>query len=300
MNNGQSNNKIIPVLIAIIAVLLIGFGIALGVLLGSGRNKDNGSEQSAPAETSPVTEAATTVTETETAENTTVPETTAAEETTAEKTTAEKKTEPATQKQNNTQSVDYHTDHRSGAGSDFVYDTSGEGTAGQVATQSDPLNLRAKPDSNAEIIAKMPRGCDVGIFGSNSDWYYLHYSENGVSYYGYASRQYVRNLRYEDKIDTNQSNNSRSVDYHTDHRSGAYAGFPFYSSPASGVVFTESGSLNLRAIPDTNAEIIAQMPKGTYIDVWGADNNWCYVRYDANGTSYYGYASRQFVNDGGI
>lgn len=99
---------------------------------------------------------------------------------------------------NNISSIDYHSDHRSGAGSDFVF-AENDGAGGLIATESDALNLRAKPDANAEIIAKMPKGHDVGIFGANNDWYYLHYEENGISYYGYASRQYVRNLQVEAK-----------------------------------------------------------------------------------------------------
>ncbi|MBR6985565.1 MAG: SH3 domain-containing protein [Ruminococcus sp.] len=95
-------------------------------------------------------------------------------------------------------SIDYHSDHRSGAGSDFVF-AENDGAGGLIATESDALNLRAKPDVNAEIIAKMPKDSSVGIFGSNSDWYYIHYTENGTSYYGYASRQYVRNLQVEAK-----------------------------------------------------------------------------------------------------
>lgn len=297
----NSNNKIIPVLIGIIAVLLIGFGIALGVFLGSGRNKKDDAANSTAATSPPATEA-TTVTEVEeTTEPTTITEPPA--ETTEKATETEKTTEAATKKADSNKpnnSVDYHIDHRSGAGSDFTF-AENDGAGGQINTQSDPLNLRAKPDQNAEIIAKMPKGCSVGILGSNSDWYYIHYTENGTSYYGYASRQYVRNLQAEAKADNNsQSNNSQSVDYHTDHRSGAYSGFPFFSSPASGVVFTESGTLNLRAKPDTNANIIASMPKGTYVDVLGDDGSWCYIRYTENGTSYYGYASKQFINDGGI
>lgn len=99
---------------------------------------------------------------------------------------------------NNISSIDYHSDHRSGAGSDFVF-AENDGAGGLIATESDALNLRAKPDVNAEIIAKMPKDSSVGIFGSNSDWYYIHYTENGTSYYGYASRQYVRNLQVEAK-----------------------------------------------------------------------------------------------------
>ena len=86
--------------------------------------------------------------------------------------------------------MDYHSDHRSGAGSDFSFAGS-NGYGGTVATESGSLNLRARPDANAEIITQMPKGANVGIFGSNNDWYYVQYSANGTTYYGYASKQYI-------------------------------------------------------------------------------------------------------------
>ena len=188
-------------------------------------------------------------------------------------------------------SVDYHSDHRSGAGSDFLF-AEFDGAGGLIATERDPLNLRSKPDSNAEIIVKMPKDSNVGILGSNSDWYYIHYTENGTSYYGYASRKYVRNLQAEAKM----GNNSQSVNYHTDHRSGAGPDFTFAASNGyGGTVATDSGSLNLRARPDANSEIIASMPKGSLIGIFGSNSDWYYVEYTENGVVYYGYASQQFI-----
>ena len=66
----MNNNKIVPILIAVIVLLLMGFGIVIGVFLGSGRNKKNGDAQSVPVASVPVTETETTVTEAVTAETT--------------------------------------------------------------------------------------------------------------------------------------------------------------------------------------------------------------------------------------
>ena len=187
-------------------------------------------------------------------------------------------------------SVDYHSDHRSGAGSDFSFQI--DGYERVVATQNDPLNLRAKPDTGADIIAKMPKGSNVLVYGSNGSWYYVKYTENGTTYYGYAASQYITLSGQTN----NQSNSSQSVNYHTDHRSGAGPDFTFAASNGyGGTVATDSGSLNLRARPDANSEIIASMPKGSLIGIYGSNSDWYYVEYTENGVVYYGYASQQFI-----
>lgn len=195
---------------------------------------------------------------------------------------------------NNISSIDYHSDHRSGAGSDFSFQETGYERV--VATQNDPLNLRAKPDESADIIVKIPKGSNVLVYGSNGSWYYVKYTGNGTTYYGYANSKYIAVSGQ-----NNQSNNSQSVDYHTDHRSGAGSDFSFASNNGyGGTVVTDSGSLNLRARPDANAEIIAQMPKGANVGIFGSNSNWYYVQYSANGTIYYGYASKQYISASSI
>lgn len=62
---------------------------------------------------------------------------------------------------------------------------------GAITTNSDPLSLRTKPDSNADIILTMPKGSKVEIYGYNDTWYYVSYNEGNINYYGYASRDYI-------------------------------------------------------------------------------------------------------------
>lgn len=61
-------------------------------------------------------------------------------------------------------------------------------------------------------------------------------------------------------------------------------------------VAIESGFLNLRAVPSTNADIITQMPKGAFVVEFGTNGEWSYVSYTVNGEDYVGYASSQFLH----
>lgn len=79
------------------------------------------------------------------------------------------------------------------AGSDFYfYDTPPYSYGRTVNTESVSLNLRAAPSTSADIIAKIPKGAYVGEFGCNAEWSYISYTdENGVSYVGFVSSQYL-------------------------------------------------------------------------------------------------------------
>lgn len=77
--------------------------------------------------------------------------------------------------------------------------------------------------------------------------------------------------------------------------SAAGSDFSFNNEPYSRKVRTESGNLNLRAAPSTSAEIIIEMPKDSSISLWGVNSEWAYVSYTVNGTTYYGYASNQYI-----
>ena len=72
--------------------------------------------------------------------------------------------------------------------------------------------------------------------------------------------------------------------------------FSFNNEPYTRKVATDSGSLNLRSGPSLSADIILQMPKDSLISLWGVNSEWAYVSYNNNGTTYYGYASRQFIS----
>lgn len=77
--------------------------------------------------------------------------------------------------------------------------------------------------------------------------------------------------------------------------SAAGSDFSFNNEPYSRKVRTESGNLNLRAAPSTSAEIIIEMPKDSSVSLWGVNSEWAYVSYTVNGTTYYGYASNQYI-----
>lgn len=83
----------------------------------------------------------------------------------------------------------YNTDK---ASSDFHFNqTCNDGT---VSTDIGPLNLRTAPNLNGEIILEMPKDSPVRIYGYNSEWYYVSYKQNNITYYGYASSQYITQI----------------------------------------------------------------------------------------------------------
>lgn len=58
---------------------------------------------------------------------------------------------------------------------------------GIVTTASSPLNLRARPTIESEILTQIPRGANVKILGQFGDWYVVNY--NGIE--GYANSRYI-------------------------------------------------------------------------------------------------------------
>ena len=58
---------------------------------------------------------------------------------------------------------------------------------GTVSVQYGALNLRARPSPQGEIIAHMPAGAAVEIYGSWQGWYVVHYQ----GYVGYAAGAYI-------------------------------------------------------------------------------------------------------------
>ena len=82
----------------------------------------------------------------------------------------------------------YNTDN---AGSDFSFNLNQISYGGTVSVDSGSLNLRTAPNLNCKIILEMPKDSFISIYGNNDEWYYVSYEENSITYYGYASRQYI-------------------------------------------------------------------------------------------------------------
>lgn len=65
---------------------------------------------------------------------------------------------------------------------------SGSGTRyGVVTTQSTALNIRARPNLMAPIVAKAPKGAEILVLGETGEWYVVNF--NGTE--GYARSQYI-------------------------------------------------------------------------------------------------------------
>ncbi|MDE5565151.1 MAG: SH3 domain-containing protein, partial [Oscillospiraceae bacterium] len=69
-----------------------------------------------------------------------------------------------------------------------------------------------------------------------------------------------------------------------------YFGIPFVTPVAvvRGVVVTDGTGLNLRSFPSVNSDIIASIPNGAAVTVYGNVNNWYVVSW--NGMTGYAFA----------
>ena len=72
-----------------------------------------------------------------------------------------------------------------------------------------------------------------------------------------------------------------------------YFQIPFVEAqpPMTGIVTLSSGTLNLRARPNTEAEVLASIPNGAAVTVVGTWDGWYVVRYN----NLTGYASARFI-----
>ena len=59
---------------------------------------------------------------------------------------------------------------------------------GTVRVGSGSLNLRDRPDDDARVIANMPNGASVTVYGQDDEWYVVRYGDQT----GYAAARYIR------------------------------------------------------------------------------------------------------------
>ena len=62
-----------------------------------------------------------------------------------------------------------------------------EPVTGTVAVSYGTLNLRSYPSPTGTILANMPNGATVTIYGEWQGWYVVHYQ----NYVGYAAAAYI-------------------------------------------------------------------------------------------------------------
>ena len=58
---------------------------------------------------------------------------------------------------------------------------------GTVSVSYGTLNLRSYPSSSGTIVANMPNGASVTVYGEWQGWYVVHYGD----YVGYAAAAYI-------------------------------------------------------------------------------------------------------------
>ena len=56
-----------------------------------------------------------------------------------------------------------------------------------VRTGGGNLNLRARPDTDAAVIVRIPNGANVTVYGSDDGWYVVRYGD----YVGYAAARFI-------------------------------------------------------------------------------------------------------------
>lgn len=138
-------------------------------------------------------------------------------------------------------------------------DNSTNSICGMIATQSSPLNIRAKASNDGKVLGHAAKGSAVLISKLvNEDWYQVTLDDGTI---GYASTEYVLN--------------AHEVD------------FPF-----CGLITTESTKLNVRSAMDVDSEVIASVLKGTVVRVLKDMGEW-YKTLLSNG--HIGYVSRAYV-----
>lgn len=333
----KSSNK--TILIAIASVLVICLGVG-GVLLmkNKGDKKSDSSSSSAKVEATSdaisteeaastqenTTEAIATTTaqSIETTTITTVDTTTAPAETTTQPQENSIKAFPATEINNYPQYVQAIKDginngyYTASSASYALYDLNKDGTPEMIINTA-PYGIYAMDGNNCVEIQstfKATRSPSLSItekgfvklsfvdtMGNSSVTYWKYFGgpelamQDGGEYGNDIALEMTPVSNISD-ITSNESNNK----YTTYDVSSAPVDFIVFNGPAYGIILTKDDPLNLRSAPSTNSDVIIKMPPKSYCQIYGQNDEWCYIGYTENEVTYYGYASREYIGDGGI
>ena len=110
--------------------------------------------------------------------------------------------------------------------------------------QANGLRLRAKPNTNADVLANASYGDNVVIIREVDGWYLVDYN----LIIGYMAKDYIT-FKEKENVDL-------------------------------GYGIVESGSVNLRAKPDANSELLATLPMGDTAYIIGLNCGWYKVQYE--------------------
>lgn len=132
-----------------------------------------------------------------------------------------------------------------------------------VRTASGTLNLREQPNTQARILAALPRGESIVVTNRGADWCAVRYG----ALTGYMMTEFLH--------------------FPADDRQEA---------TSWALVTTQSSALNLRSLPQTGSSIVTTLPRGARVGIvaWREDG-WAHVKYE----SWIGYASASYLTPEG-
>lgn len=132
-----------------------------------------------------------------------------------------------------------------------IADYSLSGAIRYVSTQSgNGVNMRSRPDANADIVSGIPEYQSVTIRKTIGNWAYVSF--DGIE--GWCNMDYLI---------TEEEHFQRMQEY--------------LNIPA--IVATETSPLRLRSTPSLDSEILESMPRGSEVIVLRLEGDWAYVEY---------------------
>lgn len=146
-------------------------------------------------------------------------------------------------------------------------------TTARVNTASGSLNLRREAMSGSSVLTTIPKGTVVTITVYGEKWCQL--THNNLT--GFVMTQY---LAFDNQSSAGNTNGSGS---------GSSSSGSDLNQTAW--VVTDSGALNLRETADSNAKVVAEIPRLAVVLLLRQDSEWSKVRYD--GVT--GYALNRFL-----
>ena len=136
---------------------------------------------------------------------------------------------------------------------------------GKVTTSGSNLNIRAEANTSSTIVVKAPNGTALKVYGESGNFYKVEIVVSGVTYTGYASKDYVT-LLSQPEPDESQAK-----------------------------VVTSGSSLNVRKGPGTSYSKVTSLPNGTIVTVVQKGSSWTKISATISGKTVEGYVSNQYL-----
>lgn len=155
--------------------------------------------------------------------------------------------------------------------------STGSSSAAVKSADGGYVNLRAEASTNAQILTSLAPGTMVTVLFDDGSWSYI----TAGSYSGYIMSSF---------LDLSDQNAGEENDEPSFEES-----IPENSVRA--IVATQTGALNMRALPQTGSQILAAIPRGTEIHVTERGTAWCGVYY-AGQTGYVMASYLSFIGEG--